>query len=77
MKGVNTQTEKHTLERAFEGEDLAKQGSETLLQIPMPRIRDPRGAARPRQMQRKLLKEGLKRTRAPTATPEDDRGEKA
>ena len=45
----------HTLERAIEREDLAKQGSETLLQIPLADIRDPRRAASPRQMQRSRI----------------------
>ena len=54
---VNTQNGElaHTLERAIEREDLAKQGSETLLQIPLADIRDPRRAASPRQMQRSRI----------------------
>ena len=45
----------HTLERAIEREDLAKQGSETLLHRPLADIRDPRRAASPRQMQRSRI----------------------
>jgi hypothetical protein len=54
---VNTQNREaaHTLERAIEREDLAKQGSETLLQIPLADIRDPRRAASPRQMLRSRI----------------------
>ena len=45
----------HTLERAFEREDLAIRDSEPLLQMAMPRIRDPRRAARPSEMQRSRI----------------------
>ena len=45
----------HTLERAIEREDLAIRDAEPLLHRPMPRIRDPRRAARPRQMQRSRI----------------------
>ena len=43
------------VERAFEREDPAKQGSETLLQMAMPRICDPPRAARPSEMQRSRI----------------------
>ena len=53
---VNTRTPiAHTLERAFEREDLAKQGSETLLQRALADIRDPRRAASPSAMQRSRI----------------------
>ena len=40
---------------SVEREDLAKQGSETLLHRPLADIRDPRRAASPRQMQRSRI----------------------
>ena len=45
----------HTLERAIEREDLAIRDSEHLPQRPLADIRDPRGAASPRQMQRSRI----------------------
>ena len=45
----------HTLERAFEREDLAIRDAEPLLHRPLADIRDPRRAASPRQMQRSRI----------------------
>ena len=45
----------HTLERAFEREDLAIRDSEPLPHRPLADIRDPRRAASPRQMQRSRI----------------------
>ena len=45
----------HTLERAFEREDLAIRDAEPLLHRALADIRDPRRAASPRQMQRSRI----------------------
>ena len=45
----------HTLERAFEREDLAIRDSEPLPHRPLADIRGPRRAASPRQMQRSRI----------------------